>query len=347
MAYTTIDNGALYFNSKIYSGTGSSNAITGIGFQPDWVWIKNKGATSSHRMVNAVSGSSELMSTNITNVGADSSYVSAFNSDGFTVGSANDTNQSSNDFISWCWKCETAFTNDASATGVGSIDSSGRTNQTAGISIITYDGTGSAGTIAHNLGAVPDAIWIKRISSADNWTVGHNDLGWGGFIRLDSSASFSTNTNTWNNTAPTSTVFSVNHVDVNASGETFVAYIFKSIQGYSKISRYYGNEDTSNPQLIYTGFQPAFILIKKSTGSTDSWFLHDQLRDGYNEDNEYMRPNENTAQGSGVNRLNIFSNGFQVPTTDKSHNADGVGYIYWAFAKHPFVSSSGIPTTAR
>ena len=351
MSYTNIDRPTDYFRCKTYSGTGSSNAITyteSENMQPNMVLVKRRDSATAWHLHDSVRGATKMLKTNDTDAETtDAQKMTSFDTNGFTVGTNGDANNSSGTFASWSWKAESSFSNDASATGVGTIDSSGSTNQTAGLSIVIYTGTGSSGTIAHNLGSAPTSIWVKRRSSTDSWTIGHNSNGWGGFLRLDNNSTFSSNTNTWNNTAPTSTVFSVNHDDVNASGVTFVAYCWCEKKGFSKISKYTGNEDSSNPTFVYTAFRPSYILVKKATGSTDSWFLHDDLRDGFNEDNEYLRPNETSAEGSGINRLNIFSNGFTVPTTDKSHNADGVPYIYYAFARHPFVTSTGIPTTAR
>jgi len=361
MAYTTIDNPELYFQNKLYTGDGnSSKAITLDGdenMQPDWVWVKSRNtADYDHQATDSVRGVQKTLKINTdgaedSNPGAGG--IGSFDTNGFTIaeGSINNTNMnnSGTTYVAWNWKAGTSFTNDASSTGIGTIDSTGSASTTAGFSIVSFTGTGSNGTIKHGLSTALNAIVIRRRDSGNDWRVGGTGLtSFVKHLNLNTSASESDLAAAFNSTAPTSSVFSVGtSASTNASSGTFIALCFHNVQGYSKFGKYTGNEDASDPTYIYTGFRPSFVMVKKLTGSTDSWFLHDNLRDGFNTDNEYMRPNEASVEGSGVNRLNIFSNGFNVPTTDKSHNADGVPYIYWAFAESPFVNSSGVPTNAR
>jgi hypothetical protein len=346
-AYTTIDNPELYFQVKIYTGDASTQAVTLDGdenMQPDFVWIKNRATTGYHTIFDSVRGVEKPLWTNADSAeGSDSNTLTAFGSDGFTVGSDAAVNGSGNSLVAWCWKAGTSFTNDASATSVGTIDSAGSSNSTSGFSILTYTGTGSSGSIAHNLGSAPTTLFVKRRNSSDSWTVGHGGNGWNTRGRLDTTQAFGTDTNTWTNTAPTSTVFTLNHNDVNNDGTTFVAYLFAPKQGFSKFGIYEGNGNADGP-FIFTGFRPAFVL-QKST-AVQGWQLQDNKREGFNGDNDLLQPHDSASE-SGVNRVDLLSNGFKVITTDAGQNTDGQNYVYWAFAEQPFVNSKGVPCNAR
>ena len=240
----------------------------------------------------------------------------------------------------------TSFSNDASATSVGSIDSTGSTNSTAGFSIVKYTGTGSSATVAHNLGAVPHFMLFKSMDASENWVVYHQSNGAGGYIYLNNTAAAgSGNTSIFGNTNPTSSVFTINtDGNINNSSDDYIAYCFTEKQGYSKFGSYTGNGDADGP-FVYTGFKPAWVL-QKNAGATQGWQLQDNKREGYNGDNDLLQPHDSAAE-SGVNRIDILSNGFKVITTDAGQNSSGTKYIYMCFAESPFVSSSGIPTTAR
>ena len=347
-AYTTIDDPSAYFKVQKWTGTGSSNAVafndTDTNMQPDFVWGKSRSDTYNHFLFDSVRGTTNLLTADEDGAESDlsSAGVTAFGSDGFTV-DGNPYNKSSDLYVAWCWKAGTSFTNDASATSVGTIDSAGSSNSTSGFSIVTYNGTGSSGQIAQNLGYAPTTIFIKRRNSSDSWTVGHNSNGWGGFLRLDTTQAFGSNTNTWTNTAPTSTVFTLNHDDVNNDGTTFVAYCFAEKQGFSKFGSYTGNGNANGP-FVYTGFRPAFVLQKNT--AVQGWQLQDNEREGFNGDNDLLQPHDSAAE-SGVNRIDILSNGFKVITTDAGQNTDDQKYVYWAFAEQPFVNSNGVPANAR
>ena len=358
MAYTTVDNPELYFQTKLYTGDGgSSKAITLDGdenMQPDWVWIKSRSTSDYDNMVtDSVRGTQKTLKTNLT--GAEDSNpgaggIGSFDSDGFTIaeGSINNTNMnnSGTTYVAWNWKAGTSFTNDASATSVGTIDSAGSSNSTSGFSIVTYTGTGQAGTIAHNLGSAPTTIFIKVRSHSDSWTVGHNSKGWGGFVRLDTTQAFGSNTNTWNNTAPTSTVFSLDHDDVNASSRTYVAYCFAEKQGYSKFGSYVGNANTNGP-FVYTGFRPAFVMVK-ATDATKSWYILDNKRStsGSNVVDDQLLADTSDSEFDGSN-IDMLSNGFKFRGSGSGEQGDGTNYIFWAFAEAPFVNSNGVPGNAR
>ena len=340
MAYTTIDKPTDYFNTVLFSGNETARSITGVGFQPDWVWIKDRSQAYNHHLFDVIRGATKRLKSDVADAeSTNAQTLTAFGSDGFSLGTDNATNGNGSNVVSWNWLAGGS----ASSNTDGSITSSVSANTTAGFSIVTYTGTGSAATVGHGLGAAATSIWIKCRSDADSWTVGHNSNGWGGFLRLDTTQAFGSNTNTWQNTAPTSNLFYINHVDVNTSSRTYVAYCFADKQGFSKFGSYTGNGSTDGP-FIYTGFKPAFVMQKNNT--TQGWQLQDNKREGYNGDNDLVQPHDSAAE-SGVNRIDILSNGFKVITTDAGQNTSGQKYVYWAFAENPFVTSGGIPTTAR
>ena len=246
-----------------------------VGFQPDWLWIKRRSATNSHHIVDAVRGAGYALASDLTNAQYSSS-VSSFDSDGFTVtGSVAAANASSSTYA-WNWRA---------GGGQGSSNTDGSTNTTytsvnttRGFSISTYTGTGSAAIIGHGLGVAPKMILIKRTSDSDSWTVGHDSLGWGKYLRLDTTEREASNTSTWNNTAPTSTVFSVNHADTNDNNRTFVAIASQKKLVTNKFGSYTGNGNADGT-FIYTGFKPAFVLGKRADTGTEDWYLFDTTRD--------------------------------------------------------------------
>ena len=348
MAYTTIDDPLQYFNTVLYTGTGSAQSITGVGFQPDWIWIKQRSGATHHKTSDSVRGATKaLKPNNADEEGTDGQGITSFNSDGFSLGTGGDYNGSSNTQVAWNWKAGTSFSNDASSTGIGSIDSTGSVNTDAGFSIVSYTGTGSSGTIKHGLSSAPTTIFIKVRSHSDSWTVGHNSLGWGKYLRLDNTSAEGSNTNIFNNTTPTSTVFSVNHDDVNASGRTYIAYCFAEKQGYSKFGSYTGNGNADGT-FIYTGFKPAFVMFKRFDDSGRNWWIFDNKRDLDNDVTlELLANSSGTEDSTGSANLDFLSNGIKLRTTQTDLNGSGGTLIYMAFAESPFSTSTGIPTTAR
>jgi len=347
MAYTTVDNPTDYFNTVLFSGNETARSITGVGFQPDWVWIKDRSQAYNHHLFDSVRGATKRLKSDVTDAeSTNAQTLTAFGSDGFSLGTDNATNGNGSSVVSWNWLAGTSFSNDASATSVGSIDSTGSTNSTAGFSIVKYTGTGSSATVAHNLGAVPHFMLFKSMDASENWVVYHQSNGAGGYIYLNNTAAAgSGNTSIFGNTNPTSSVFTINtDGNINNSSDDYIAYCFTEKQGYSKFGSYTGNGDADGP-FVYTGFKPAWVL-QKNAGATQGWQLQDNKREGYNGDNDLLQPHDSAAE-SGVNRIDILSNGFKVITTDAGQNSSGTKYIYMCFAESPFVSSSGIPTTAR
>ena len=344
MAYTTIKKPSDYFNTKLYTGTGASQSITGVGFQPDLNWTKDRNATENHSLTDAVRGATKRLFSNTT--GAESINVASltsFDSDGFTVGGAGTHGTNGNNYVSWNWL--------ANGTGVsntdGSITSTVSANTTSGFSIISRTGTGSVGTVGHGLGSVPKMIITKKISASDNWGVYHSSLGATKYLVLNDTSSVGTSTSPFNNTEPTSSVFTVGTGTTwNGSGETFIDYCFAEKKGFSKAFSYTGN-GSSDGSFCYLGFRPAFIMIKGTSIYSD-WGIWDNKRPEYNVVNLTLQPHKDNAEVVSVGRdIDILSNGFKGRGTSSSMNSSGATYVGIAFAESPFVASTGIPTTAR
>ena len=357
MAYTTIDKPGDYFNTIVYEGNEDNSGIqaqTGVGFQPDLVWVKNMEGAYGHIWVDSVRGVGQTLTSRSTAAEEDEAgTVEVFGSDGFTVGQASQAggpavNQDEKDHVAWCWKCETAFSNDASATSVGSIDSVGKVNTDAGFSIITYTGTGSAGTIAHGLGVTPAWIVVKRRSATEHWQVYHaanTAAPATDYLQLSTDEATVDAATRWNDTNPTSTVFSVNtHASVNADGSTYVAYCWAEKQGYSKFGGYTGNGNADGA-FIYTGFKPAWIMIKQSDGA-NGWNIYDNKRNTFNVMDKFILANTTAAEAS-YSVIDFLSNGIKLRNTASSFNTSAKAYVYFAFAESPLVTSTGVPTTAR
>ena len=340
-----------YFNTKLYTGNGTAigsggNAITGVGFQPDFVWVKSRSDAENHNLCDVVRGGTKIIYSN-------SSYfqetqtesIASFQSDGFTVGNYNQVNTTSYNYASWNWL--------AGGTGVsntdGSITSTVSANTTSGFSIVSYTGNGTAGaTVGHGLGATPKMMLIKQLNSSNLWRVYHSSLGATNVIYLNSTDATDTGQGSvnFNNTAPSSSVFTLGtNVAVNGSGNTFVAYVFAEKKGFSKFGSYTGNGSTDGT-FVYTGFKPAFVMIKVTNG-VDNWFIFDNRRStsGGNVVDDYLYPNLSNAEG-GTDILDFLSNGFKLRTTDGGQNGSS-NYIYMAFAENPLVGTNNIPATAR
>jgi len=348
MAYTTVDNPELYFQTKTYTGTGNDNlSITLDGsenMQPDWVWIKDRGESSAHEVFDSVRGVTKTIQPNQTNAEAtQADTLKSFDSDGFTLGDNGDINYSgSNTYVAWNWKAGTSFSNDASATSVGTIDSTGSVSTTAGFSIISF--TGQTGTVAHGLGVKPSMIILKCRAVSNNWVIQHKGLTGG---MDDNALIFTTSAEIGAPTAePTTSVFTVNNQI--AENNNNIAYIFSDIKGYSKFGSYTGNGNADGA-FVYTGFKPAWLLIKRSSASGTDWILHDNKRAGFNVNDDYLAPNTSAAEvtGNTYQNLDLLSNGFKLRGSGTGTNTSGATYIYMAFAESPFTNSNGIPNNAR
>jgi hypothetical protein len=348
MPYTTINKSSSYFNTKLYTGTGATNSVTGVGFKPDFVWIKERSEARDNVLFDAVRGAGNLLISNSTaseETGV-SSMLSSFNTDGFTVAGSSYTNANTQTYVAWNWLASntTAVTNTA-----GTITSTVSANTTSGFSIVSYTGTGANATVGHGLGVVPKMVIVKNRNTTNGWEVYHASLGATKVILLNSTEAEQTSSSSWNNTAPTSTVFSVGTgAGVNGNTNAMIAYCFAEVKGFSKFGSFTGNGST-NGTFIYTGFKPSFVMFKSSStgGAGYNWGMWDNKRLGYNVDNNDLRANLTNAEGTD-NSLDLLSNGFKIRTDSGGFGGgSGVTYIYMAFAENPFVTSGGIPVTAR
>jgi hypothetical protein len=350
MAYTTINKSTDYFNTKLYTGNSSTQALTGVGFQPDWVWLKDRSATSSHRLYDALRGVTKRIQSNTTAAEAtEADGLTAFGTDGFTLGSNAATNNNGTTYVSWNWKANGA----GSANNDGSIATTVSANTTAGFSIVTYTGTGNAGaTIGHGLGAVPKWIVIKKRAGGSNrsWAVYHSANTTAPeteILYLNNTDATADSSAYWNDTAPTSSIITLgagNEVN-EYNTHTYVAYCFAEKKGYSKFGSYTGNGNADGT-FVYTGFKPAFVMCKRTDGGTQNWCIMDNKR-GYNPDVQQLHPNNSNVEslGSG-DTLDLLSNGFKMRVNDGDKNGSGETFIYMAFGQS-LVGSNNIPCTAR
>ena len=350
MAYSTINKSTDHFNTKLYTGTGSSNSITGVGFQPDWVWIKDRSSGYENNLFDSIRGATKhLYSDSSAAEGTHTGTLTSFDSDGFSLGSASQTNLSSDNFVSWNWLAS----NTTASNTDGTITSTVSANTTAGFSIVSYTGTGANATVGHGLGVAPSLIILKNRDDTSGWRVGHESLGFTKYLVLDSTSASATQTNIWNDTSPTSSVFTVGSgSSVNDNAEDYIAYCFVNKTGYSKFGSYTGNNNADGP-FIYTGFKPSFIMLKKSNGNAQSWYIYDSKRLGINSDNntyanKVLNPNSTNSEASaGTFKFDILSNGFKIRESGDQTNGNGNTYIYMAFAEAPLVGSNNVPCTAR
>lgn len=334
-----------YFNTKLYTGTGSAASITGVGFQPDWVWVKDRGAANSNNLSDAVRGVTKTIfsdadATEVT----DAQRLTSFNSDGFSVGTSSSWNASSNTYASWNWKAN----GQGSSNTDGSINTTYTSaNTTAGFSIVKYTGTGSNATIGHGLGAVPKMIIVKCLDQTHWWFTYHVSLGNTKHITLNTTNAVSgASAVYWNNTTPTSSLFSIGtDTGVNQSGQDYIAYCFAEKKGFSRFGSYTGNGNADGA-FVYTGFKPSFILIKNAD-ATKYWHIFDNKRQGFNPNNYRLNPNANEVETTTTGVIDFLSNGFKIRTSQSQFGNSGEQHIFMAFAEEPLVSSNGVPVTAR
>jgi hypothetical protein len=356
MAYTTINKGSDYFNTLIYTGDGTDDrSITGLGFQPDFCWFKDRTGANSHNLFDSVRGVNLPLLSNATNAeltGFD--LFNSFDSDGFTISgaTADNTNYNGSQFVSWSWK---AANGTASNTN-GSITSTVSANNTSGFSIVSFTGNETLGaTVGHGLGAVPKVIIIKDRDNARNWNVYHASVCDSDFkfLRINTTEALITGGAThFDISAMSSTVFGLGADNESNPIASAIAYCFTDVKGFSKFGSYTGNGSAGNGPFVYTGFKPAWVLIKW-TGGVEQWQIWDSKRDTYNVQQRVLAPNSSNAEdtnGSGGYLLiDSLSNGFKVRGNPVSNaiNGSGQNYIYMAFAEQPLVGTNNIPTTAR
>tara|TARA_R100001463_G_scaffold54967_3_gene106269 strand:+ start:265 stop:1311 length:1047 start_codon:yes stop_codon:yes gene_type:complete len=347
MAYTTINKHTDFFNTKLYTGTGAELAVTGVGFQPDFTWLKSRSVAEGHYLQNAVRGATKFLHTNNSDAEVTGAqFLKSFDTDGFTVGTESDINTNNSTNVSWNWK---AGGGQGSSNTDGSINTTYTSvNTTAGFSISTYTGNGSAGaTIGHGLGAVPDVVIVKKLSGTSDWSSYHSVLGNTGYMRFNNTNAFATASTYWNDTTPTSTVFTAGTTgNINGSGADYVAYCFAAKKGYSKFGSYTGNGNT-NGTFIYTGFRPSFLLLKQTNTGGQTWRIFDSKRDPGNFVSRALLPNANDVEetAASAGSLDFLSNGFKLRSDYGSRNASGGTYVYMAFGQS-LVGSNNVCSTA-
>jgi hypothetical protein len=339
-----IIKGNQYMDATLYTGTGATVSIVNAGgFEPDLLWIKQRstGITQNHTLwdTNRNISGGFLVSNNTDAAANDGGGVTAFNSNGWTMGASDGLNQSTKTFVGWQW----AANQGANVTNTtGTITSTVSANTTAGFSIVTYTGQNSDGTVGHGLGAVPQFIVIKNRSTTTNWVCYHVSTGNTGATELSTTSAFYVK-NYWQNTTPTSSVFSLaynagNNAGVLTSGSTYVAYCWTPIPGFSAFGSYTGNGSTDGP-FIYTGFRPKYLLIKSSTDATNGeWVILDTSRSTYNANGDVLKANTAQAESAYTGYIDILSNGFKLRNNVAGSwtNNNGQTYIYAAFAETPF-----------
>ena len=337
MAYTTIDNPELYFQTKTYSGSSSDVTVTFDGsedMQPDLVWLKKRSGSGDHLIFDSVRGTNKRLQPNATDAEVDRSSnndeLKSFNSDGWTLGTFNsNVTGAGSTNVSWNWK-ESA---------------------TAGFDIASYTGTGSARTVSHSLSAVPNWMILKDRDASKSWVVYHSantSAPETEYLLLDGSGATTDFAGYFNDTAPTSSVFTVGTgSDANASSDDFIAYLWSEKQGFSKFGSFEGNANAAGP-FVYCGFRPAFVMIKDIDNSGNSWLISDNKRNPFNVADDRLFADLTNAenQPSDSGGIDFVSNGFKVRTNDGSTNASGTR-IFMAFAESPLVNSNGIPNNAR
>jgi hypothetical protein len=332
-----------HFNTVLYTGNASTNAIT-VGFEPSLVWTKNREDTYFHTLYDAVRGTGNTKAIHSNDAAAEGTHSAhnnlvSFDTNGFTLGATSSTNVPNYDdhiYVAWNWKANGS----GSANTTGSINSTVSANTDAGFSIVSYTGNSSNSTVGHGLSKTPEFVLVKKRSNSGSWMVYDKTNGATKTYTLNTTEVAYTNSNVWNNTAPTSSVFTVGeNAVVNANSETFIAYCFHSVDGYSKVGSYTGNGNADGT-FVYTGFRPAFVMVKR-TDSADSWVMLDNERVGYNGGNNVLEANDSAAEDSSVaDRVDILSNGFKLRNSWSKINASSGNYIFISFAENPFKNSN-------
>ena len=341
-----------YFNTKLWTGTGAENAITGVGFQPDWVWIKNRDAVEHNKLYDAVRGATKNIYSNLTNAeGTDAQSLKSFDSDGFTLGTESALNGSGQEIVGWSWKANGAGVSNTD----GSLTSTVSANTTSGFSIVRFTGNETAGaTVGHGLGVAPDVVIAKPLQRVESWRTYHKDVGANYNLNLEGTAGASLNSSIWSNTAPNSTVVTLGeNSSPNPPSETCILYCFAEKKGFSKFGSYTGNGNDDGT-FIYTGFKPAFVMLKEASGASvsGSWLMIDNKRDTFNLAGTHIAANSSGAEQTAASRsptfgIDFISNGFKLRGSHDEINTSDYTYIYMAFAEQPLVGTNNIPATAR
>ena len=369
MAYTTIDDPSQYFQVELYTDADATTDDTtsqtfdgNSDLQPDWMWFKSRSVVGNHGWMDTSRGKGGgtsfktlFMSTADERTSSSGYDLTSMNSDGFSYGRPNQLDWAHNapaNNVVWAWKVNGGTTTSFSESG-SNPGGARQVNTTAGISIITYTGTGSNGTVAHGLGAIPNLVIVKNRDGGTNdsffshWTNLPGTLGNDHVLYFNGTDGSVSNASGFNSTAPTSTNVTIGtNSATNTDGDNYVMYCITNIKGYSKVGRYKSNNNADGPY-IYTGFRPAFILAKMDSSDGTSWRVYDHKRDGYNKANDFLSNNSTAVESTSASELDIMSNGFKLVQAEGDINFNSETCVYWAIAEHPFVTSKGVPVTAR
>lgn len=343
-----IDKPNLHFATTLYTGNGSTDRAVTVGFQPDWIWCKERSQTESNMLHDVHMNAGDYIRSNTADELSNSGEMfKSITSTGFTVGTRGEVNENSQTYVNWSWKGGGT----PSANNVGATASSVSANTTSGFSVVTWTGTGSATTLGHGLGATPELIIIKNKTDANtNWMFFARSMIAPGatnkeFFELNAQAGLQANGSATTFTSTSNTTFGVGTDNkLNGSGDAMVAYVFAPKPGFSSFGKYYGNGNANGP-FVYTGFRPAWVLQKQQ--ATRDWTLADNRRaNSFNVINARLLPNSSASE-SANNLIDIVSNGFKVRATESNSNENGGTYMYFAFAENPFVGSNNVPGVAR
>ena len=347
MAFTSVDDPTIYFETELYSGSSSDVTMNALSFQPDWVWLKKRSGSGDNLTYDSVRGTNKRLTINGTDAEVDRSSnndeLKSFNSDGWTLGTFNSniTGAGSN-CVSWNWIAGGS----ASSNSNGSITSSVSASTTAGFSIVSYTGnSGTVSTVGHGLGATPDWIIFKQRTGTQGWIVwlGQTFNARSRLVLNGTNQVSTSQTNFMNDTLPSSSVFTIgNDADTNNGTDTYIAYCFTEKQGFSKFGTYVGNGNTDGT-FVYTGFKPAWVMLK-ATDASKSWYMFDNKRPGFNEIDLMLLAD--TADTESSDAIDFLSNGFKLRTSGSGENGSGTNYVFMAFAESPFVNSNGVPNNA-
>ena len=353
MAYTSVDDPTIYFNTILWTGNGADRTIT-TDHATDWIWMKDRDQSIYHRLTDSVRGAAKALFTNTNDSEQSDQYgtVGSFTSTGFTIrqGASNSTyvgaNENNIKYVGWSWVAGGS----ASSNSNGSITSSVSANTTAGFSIVSWTGTAANATVGHGLGVAPKVIIVKNRIDTTNWNVFHESVGNTGSLYLNSNQTTETYQPFWNNTSPTSSVFTVGSDGAtNGSSDAMIAYCFADVQGYSKFGSYTGNGNADGA-FVYCGFEPAFVIIKGAASgdgtAAQHWEMYDNKRNVFTPQNKALFPSLYSAE-STESRINFLSNGFKAIINSDGVNDNNSTYIFMAFAESPFVNSNGVPNNAR
>ena len=355
MAYTTINDPSAHFHAQLYTGNGSELAVTNNAnsgnFQPDWIWIKDRSASTDHFSHDTSRTITKRLEPNGNAAERNNSQdLKSVQSNGFTVGNNAGCNSNTNLHVAWQWKANggTTATNTDGATN--GYNTTVQANQTAGFSIVKWNAAFDQGNgrynLGHGLGKMADFIAIKNMDASGDWYLHHKDIDDNDYLRwnLNNATSNTGARYTFYRPAFTTSIFNVDYNNIVTQNQNYIAYVFATIKGYSHFGSYTGNGASDGP-FIYTGFKPQYVWFKR-LDVAENWYIYDSTRDPINEIDRKLFIDDGAAEGQSET-LDFVSNGIKLQNSSSAFNTDGGTYIYAAFAKSPFVSSAGVPTTAR